>query len=329
MAYTITKPDGTTLVLLADQTIDKESTSLTLVGRNWAGYGEIMNNNLVALLCNSANSSSNPPINPLKGQLWYDTTAKRLKIYDDAFKPLTGALISSTQPTTITNGDIWWDTTNDQLKVFVGNTATLVGPAFPKFVGENGWILPRLTFRDTALSTHDVTLLKNYGDTLGYIASEAFVIENTTTNFSYITTITTATVRGMTILADVHVAGNLYYDEVTPSDANLKENIAEITDPITKISKIRGVSFDWTEEYLDSNGGVNRQYYKKHDIGVIAQEIEQVLPEIVATKKNGYKGLRYEKLTALLIEAVKAQQDKINEQEERIRSLEDLFKVKH
>ena len=328
MAYTIIKPDGTTLVLLADQTIDKESTSLTLVGRNWAGYGEIMNNNLIALLCNSANSSSNPPLNPLKGQLWYDTTAKRLKVYDDAFKPLTGAIISSTQPTNITNGDIWWDTTNEQLKVFSGNTATLVGPAFPKFVGENGWILPRLTFRDIENSIKDVTLIKNYGDTIGYIASEAFTI-STSTNFSYITTITTATVYGLNILADVHVAGQLYYDQVIPSDAALKENVSVISDPISKISKIRGVSFDWTEEYLDSNGGINRQYYKKHDIGVIAQEIEQVLPEIVAVKKNGYKGLHYEKLTALLIEAVKAQQDKIDEQEERIRSLEDLFKVKH
>ena len=76
-----------------------------------------------------------------------------------------------------------------------------------------------------------------------------------------------------------------------------------ISQPIDKIKQIKGVSFDWNEK--SNNTG--------HDIGVIAQDIEKVLPEIVATRDNGYKAVRYEKIVALLIEAVKDQQSQIDE----------------
>jgi len=74
MAYTISNTDGTTLVTLGDRTIDRTTTSLTLVGKNYSGYGEFINNNFIKLSANSASSSSSPPRTPLKGQLWYDTT---------------------------------------------------------------------------------------------------------------------------------------------------------------------------------------------------------------------------------------------------------------
>ena len=82
MSYTISNPDGSTLVILGDRKIDQSTTSLTLVGKNYAGYGEYLNDNFVKLLASHASSSSNPPRSPMKGQLWYDTTAKRLKIVD-------------------------------------------------------------------------------------------------------------------------------------------------------------------------------------------------------------------------------------------------------
>jgi hypothetical protein len=97
------------------------------------------------------------------------------------------------------------------------------------------------------------------------------------------------------------------------SDERLKENVVLIGNPIEKLMQIRGVSFDWTEEHIISKGGEDSYFVRKHDIGVIAQEIEKVLPEIVATRNNGYKAVKYEKIVPLLIECIKEQQTQINQ----------------
>ena len=97
------------------------------------------------------------------------------------------------------------------------------------------------------------------------------------------------------------------------SDIRLKENIRLITDPITIVNQIRGVYYDWTDEHIKKRGGEDGYFVRKHDIGVIAQEVEVVLPEIVATRDDGTKVVKYEKIVALLIEAVKDQQRQINQ----------------
>jgi Chaperone of endosialidase/Collagen triple helix repeat (20 copies) len=89
------------------------------------------------------------------------------------------------------------------------------------------------------------------------------------------------------------------------SDARLKENIQRIENPITLINQIRGVRFDWTEDYIQSRGGEDGYFVRRHDIGVIAQEIESILPEIVADRDDGFKAVKYEKIVPLLIEAIK------------------------
>lgn len=97
------------------------------------------------------------------------------------------------------------------------------------------------------------------------------------------------------------------------SDANLKENIRLINDPITLINQIRGVYFDWKDDYIESRGGEDGFFVRKSDVGVIAQEVEKILPEIVATRDNGYKAVRYEKIVPLLIEAIKTLSAEIDE----------------
>ena len=87
------------------------------------------------------------------------------------------------------------------------------------------------------------------------------------------------------------------------SDEQLKDNVELISEPINKIKQIKGVSFDWNDK-SDFTG---------RDIGVIAQDIEKVLPELVRENTNGYKAVRYEKIVALLIEAVKEQQSQIDD----------------
>ena len=96
------------------------------------------------------------------------------------------------------------------------------------------------------------------------------------------------------------------------SDINLKTNIKPIDDPINKLLEISGVNFDWKDEYITQKGGEDGYFVRKNDVGVIAQEIEKVLPEAVVTRDDGYKAVRYELIIPLLIEAIKEQQKQID-----------------
>ncbi len=89
------------------------------------------------------------------------------------------------------------------------------------------------------------------------------------------------------------------------SDVALKENITNIPDPLEAIKKLNGVLFDWKKEYMDKRGGEDGYFVRKKDVGVIAQEVEKVLPEAVAPRPSGIKAVKYDRLTCLLIEAVK------------------------
>ena len=91
------------------------------------------------------------------------------------------------------------------------------------------------------------------------------------------------------------------------SDIRFKENIKPIENALEKISKISGNTYDWKEENKIEHG------YEGNDVGVIAQEIEAVLPQLVQTRESGYKAVKYEKLVALLIEGIKEQQKQIDE----------------
>jgi hypothetical protein len=91
------------------------------------------------------------------------------------------------------------------------------------------------------------------------------------------------------------------------SDIRFKENIKPIENAIDKIRKISGNTYDWKEENKVEHG------YEGNDVGVIAQEIEAVLPQLVQTRESGFKAVKYDKLVALLIEGIKEQQLQIEQ----------------
>jgi len=95
------------------------------------------------------------------------------------------------------------------------------------------------------------------------------------------------------------------------SDKRWKENLIRISDPLEKIGKISGYEFDWKE--LTEEERKTQHSQTGHDIGVIAQEIQEVLPEVVKERDNGYLAVKYEKIVPLLIEAIKEQQKQIDE----------------
>ena len=106
------------------------------------------------------------------------------------------------------------------------------------------------------------------------------------------------------------------------SDKRLKENIISISNPLSKIEKISGVEFDWkplTEEEKETVHG-----FEGHDVGVIAQEVEEVLPEVVTERDNGYKAVKYEKIVPLLIEGIKELK---SENDTLRKELEDIKKI--
>ena len=101
------------------------------------------------------------------------------------------------------------------------------------------------------------------------------------------------------------------------SDKRFKDNIKPIPNALEKVSKISGYTYDWNETAESVVGRTGS------DVGVIAQEVEEVLPEVVKTRENGYKAVNYEKMVALLIEANKELQDVVAQLEERIIDLEN------
>jgi len=148
MAYNITLTNGTPLISggLPDGTIDTINSSLTLVGKNYPGYGIFLNQNMVKLMENFANGSQ--PTAPLPGQLWWNTTTKYLNINTATTKGTANAVwktiatmtYASSFTTTPVPGEQWYDTINGQLKVWNGSAWITIGPAATTATGNSGAI---------------------------------------------------------------------------------------------------------------------------------------------------------------------------------------------
>ena len=149
MSYKLNKTDGSLLVDLVDGQLDTTSSDLTLIGRNYSGFGEVLNENFIQLLENFSNATA--PINPLRGQLWFDTTENRLKVYNgSAFVASGGTTVSNTQPNMVA-GDMWINNETSQLYFFDGTNLRLVGPVYSNAQGTSGFEVVSL------LDTQNVT----------------------------------------------------------------------------------------------------------------------------------------------------------------------------
>lgn len=149
MAYTIYNTDGSILLTLGEGKVDQKTTSLALIGKNVNAYGEYFNNNLVKLLGNFA--STDEPRSPIVGQLWYDTTAGRMKVYDlnSVFRPITNTLAADQKPVELANNDLWFDTVNEQMYFSTnGQNTLLIGPKDSKIYGKTGWIAETIEASD-------------------------------------------------------------------------------------------------------------------------------------------------------------------------------------
>ena len=171
MSYTINLTDGALFATIADGTINT-SSSMTLVGKNWAGYGQFLDTNFIHLLENSSDTVQ--PGAPLTGQLWWDSGNGVLKVYQGTtFKNVAAATSSTVAPSGAISvvGDLWYDSVNAQLNIYTGATWLLVGPQFTSGTGTTGAIPATIT--DNIGVTHVVTELYVNDFIVGMISKDA------------------------------------------------------------------------------------------------------------------------------------------------------------
>ena len=177
MAYQVDKFNGAFFVSVEDGTIDTTS-DLRFVGKNYAGYGEVQNENFLHLLENFANTTAPPKV--IAGQIWFDSSAKKLKFYDGVrFKSAGGSEVSTTAPSGLSIGDFWWDSAAKQLYAWAGTEFALIGPEASPDLGSS--IVSAAVVKgtvDTAVGPH--TILKVIADdkTVGIFSKAAFTLDN-------------------------------------------------------------------------------------------------------------------------------------------------------
>jgi hypothetical protein len=166
MAYTINLTNGTIFAVIPDGTINT-SSSMTLIGKNYAGYGDFLDENFIHLLENGANNTA--PGAPLTGQLWWDTTSNLLKVYNGTtFKTISAATASASAPTSNVTGDLWYDTTNQLLKVWTGSTFLTVGPSTVAGTG-----VQATTIIDNTATSHPVVTFTIDNDTIAILSQDS------------------------------------------------------------------------------------------------------------------------------------------------------------
>jgi hypothetical protein len=173
MAYTINKYNTDQLTIVQDGTLD-QTTDLKLVGKNYAGYGEIQNENFVFLLENFA--GANQPPRAIKGQIWFDTANSKLKFNDGTkWRTTGGAEISATAPAGLATGDFWWDTTNEQLYSYNGADFVLIGP---QDAGTGITQMQSRTVRDTGTVSRSIIAATVNDEVMFIISPVEFTIDS-------------------------------------------------------------------------------------------------------------------------------------------------------
>ena len=202
MAYTVNRTNSSASpnsYTVQDSVVNSE-TDLSFIGRGYAGYGEVIAENFLHLLENFSNTTA--PSKPVQGQIWYDSTNNRLKVYSGtSFVPAGGnAPYQSSAPSSLAQGDIWIDSDTGQLYFYNGTSSILVGP--PSTTGTtNGFTFDSIL--DSSDATQNITNIFNDGNRIAVISEDSFTPKVSISGFATIT-------KGITLstaIADMKFAG--------------------------------------------------------------------------------------------------------------------------
>jgi microcystin-dependent protein len=171
MSYTVNHTNGQVLTTVADQVIDNTS-SLSFVGKNYAGYAKLLADNFLHLMENFSNSTA--PSNAVEGQLWYDNTSgiNLLKVYDGTKWNPAGTIKKATSAPLVgdsINGDLWVNPDTKQLFMFSGSTWDLIGPQFSNGL-KTGPIVDVIT--DILNDTHSVLSVYSHNERIAIFSSD-------------------------------------------------------------------------------------------------------------------------------------------------------------
>jgi hypothetical protein len=242
MAYQVNRYNGTFLVSVADGTIDS-STNIRIVGKNYAGYGQVQNENFLHLLEHFAGNAQ--PSKPVSGQIWYDSTDRRIKIYDGTrFRVVGGATSSASAPLGLSSGEFWFDNLAQQLYCWTGSEYTLIGPQNPTNLGETS--LTSLTVKDDGNENRSIARIKAGGLDVAIISKDTFNLSNADKvilpNFGRIkkgiTLVGTDNVNGITSAASGAVIWGTASSAKSLTDPNDDTNYYDITDIVLKANPV-------------------------------------------------------------------------------------------
>ena len=196
--------------------------------------------------------------------------------------------------------------------VYIGRTSQGVAQAQFSVQG-SGWYTSdsqsRVLYLDGGASNGNIIQFTRYGTNKWEVVGREgtfYIYKNDGTGSGYKWQIDSSgnhTITGVvTTTSTLRAQGDViaYYS----SDKRLKDNVTPIPNALDKINAISGYEFDWNDK---------QDTYEGHDVGVIAQEIEEILPEVVTTREDGYKAVKYGKIVPLLIQGIKEQQKQIEE----------------
>lgn len=270
MAYNIQLTDGSLFATIADGTINT-SSSMVLVGKNYAGYGEFLDENFIHLLENASNTTA--PGAPLTGQLWWDKANGLMKVYNGAsWKTISSATAAASAPTGNVVGDLWYDTVNAQLKVWTGSAWLLVGPQFTPGTGKSGAIVETITDNGGSPTSHVAVVFYVNNDVVGIVSKDAaYTPQTAIPGFT--------TVRpGITLATAIATVPQLFQGTATTAESLdgyaatdfLIKNTNETTSGTFGVLNNTGLSVGANQDLRIGVTGINATIYNQTSNGNIA-----------------------------------------------------------
>ena len=279
MAYTINLTNGNVFAVIPDGTVNTNS-SMVLVGKNYAGYGEFLDENFIHLLENASNSTA--PSAPLVGQLWWDSTNLLMKVYNGStWKTISAAAAAASAPVGNVTGDLWFDTVNSQLNVWTGTAWLVVGPAYTATEGKSGAF--SLTISD-GTSDHVVTAV--------YVANTIVSISSADTSFNPVAPYNTdfpTIFRGTTVYApgstggNISNAGNVYVTSNGNATLNVTDTSIQVTGNVVT-SAVTNSAGDISMVFADVGAG--NIYLNQGEVSLSIGE--GIVPGLYGVYTTGY-----------------------------------------